>query len=81
VSRRYEFLDAAAAVLVTDPEELADVFDGDVFDGYVIDGYVALVIGNPYDCAGVLHGSRQGIAATLRRLLALVEMDTSPPAV
>jgi len=69
VSRRYEFLEHGAELLTGD--DLYDISD-DWLPGE-IESTVALVIGNPYATAGVLHGTRGDIAAVLCGWLALVE--------
>jgi hypothetical protein len=77
MSRHYEFLDDEMAELVVG-EDLLEVFDEPLFSNDEANGtLVALVIGNPYDAAGVLYGTREEIAATLRRLLTLVEPDST----
>jgi hypothetical protein len=74
MSRHYEFLQSEMAELVVGEDLL--VFDEPLFSNDEANGtLVALVIGNPYDAAGVLYGTREEIAATLRQYLELVEPD------
>lgn len=72
MSRRYEFLDGETAQLVTG-EAILDIGEDAFSVEEVESGTVALVMGDPYDCAAVLYGTRQGIARTLRDWLELVE--------
>jgi hypothetical protein len=68
MSRHYEFLHDDAQLL-EEPEQLAEAFP----EWEPADGAAALVIGNPWDAAGVITGTRSEIAARLRAYLALVD--------
>jgi hypothetical protein len=75
MSRRYEWLEPGAEV-VSDPEEIADMSDG--WGGEVPAGLVALVMGNPWATAAVLHNTPDNIIATLREWIELVEASRPP---
>lgn len=68
MSKHLEFLAANTASFVTDPEALKELWDETDWP----DGHAALVIGEPYDAAGVITGTPQEIGDQLRAYLALL---------
>jgi hypothetical protein len=74
VSRRYEWLEPGAEV-ISDPEEIADMFD----EWEPVPGdEVVLVMGNPWATAAVLQNTPDGIIETLREWIELVEASRPP---
>lgn len=68
MSPRYEFLEARMIQLVTDRETLS-VIDA-VHRTWIDDGdAVAVIVGDPSDCAGIVHASRRDMINTLEDLL------------
>ena len=64
--RHYEWLD-------TDLLELAGPGDDIGADAPVGDGHHALIMGNPWDAAGVIEGPLEDLLDYLRRAVALLE--------
>ena len=74
MSRHYEFLSDSAEV-IREPVELDTLFEA--WDAPW--GTVALVMGDPYDAAGVLTGTPDQIVSHLEALIALVRQADLPP--
>jgi alkanesulfonate monooxygenase SsuD/methylene tetrahydromethanopterin reductase-like flavin-dependent oxidoreductase (luciferase family) len=77
MSRRYEWLEPGCE-LVTDPDEMMDIWDE---DGEPEPGQAYLVLGNPYATAALIPGTPDEIIATLQEYIDIVRANTPPTVV